>query len=88
MRGAILLLPHYAFRAWCSVKAHGQLYLYLYLFKMKMENECQLSARKDVKGNGPSLFKILYKWTEENFGTTGPLSRESNSGTPNYEAES
>jgi hypothetical protein len=24
-------LPQYAFMAWCSVKAQGQLYLYLYL---------------------------------------------------------
>jgi len=29
MHGAILLLPHYAFMAWWSVKAQGQLYLYL-----------------------------------------------------------
>jgi hypothetical protein len=31
MRGAILPLPQYAFMAWCSVKAQGQLYLYLCL---------------------------------------------------------
>jgi hypothetical protein len=29
-RGATLALPHYAFMAWCSIKAQGQLYLYLY----------------------------------------------------------
>jgi hypothetical protein len=29
MSGAIPLLPQYAFMAWCSVKAQGQLYLYL-----------------------------------------------------------
>jgi hypothetical protein len=29
MSGAIALLPQYAFMAWCSVKARGQLYLYL-----------------------------------------------------------
>jgi hypothetical protein len=29
MHGAIPLLPQYAFMAWCSVKAQGQLYLYL-----------------------------------------------------------
>jgi len=29
MSGAILLLPQYAFMAWCSVKAQGQLYFYL-----------------------------------------------------------
>jgi hypothetical protein len=27
--GDIPPLPHYAFMAWCSVKAQGQLYLYL-----------------------------------------------------------
>jgi hypothetical protein len=31
MRGAILPLPQYAFMAWCSVEAQGQLYFYLYL---------------------------------------------------------
>jgi hypothetical protein len=31
MSGAIHPLPQYAFTAWCSVKAQGQLYLYLYL---------------------------------------------------------
>jgi len=30
MRGAAPPLPPYAFMAWCSVKAQGQLYLYLY----------------------------------------------------------
>jgi hypothetical protein len=29
MGGAIPPLPQYAFMAWCSVKARGQLYLYL-----------------------------------------------------------
>jgi hypothetical protein len=28
MSGAIPPLPQYAFMAWCSVKAQGQLYLY------------------------------------------------------------
>jgi hypothetical protein len=32
MSGAIPPLPQYAFMAWCSVKAQGQLYLYLYLY--------------------------------------------------------
>jgi hypothetical protein len=31
MRGAIPPLSQYAFMAWCSVKAQGQLYLHLYL---------------------------------------------------------
>jgi hypothetical protein len=30
MSGAIPPLPQYAFMAWCSVKAQGQLYLYFY----------------------------------------------------------
>jgi hypothetical protein len=30
MSGAIHPFPQYAFMAWCSVKAQGQLYLYLY----------------------------------------------------------
>jgi hypothetical protein len=29
MIGAVPLLPQYAFMAWCSVKAQGQLYLFL-----------------------------------------------------------
>jgi hypothetical protein len=32
-------LPQYAFMAWCSVKAQGQLYLYLYLYLYKVNNE-------------------------------------------------
>jgi hypothetical protein len=31
MSGAIPPLPQYAFMAWCSVKAQGQLYLYFIL---------------------------------------------------------
>jgi hypothetical protein len=34
MRGAIPPLPQYAFTAWCSVKAQGQLYLYLLQYKL------------------------------------------------------
>jgi hypothetical protein len=30
MSGAIPPLPQYAFMAWCSVKAQGQLYFYLF----------------------------------------------------------
>jgi hypothetical protein len=33
MSAAIPPLPQYAFMAWCSVKAQGQLYLYLLLDK-------------------------------------------------------
>jgi len=39
MSGAIYPVAQYAFMAWCSVKAQGQLYLYLYLlwqFSMTM----------------------------------------------------
>jgi len=32
MRGAVPLLPQYAFMPWCSVKAQGPLYFYLYHF--------------------------------------------------------
>jgi hypothetical protein len=32
MSGAMPPLSQYAFMAWCSVKAHEQLYLYLYLW--------------------------------------------------------
>jgi hypothetical protein len=38
MRGAIPPLPQYAFMAWCSVKAQGQLYLYLYLCLTKYDS--------------------------------------------------
>jgi hypothetical protein len=31
-RVELFLHPHYAFIAWCSVKAQGQLYLYFYLY--------------------------------------------------------
>jgi hypothetical protein len=45
MNGAILSLPQYAFMAWCSVKAQGQLYLYLpdvanKLLRVPTENKC------------------------------------------------
>jgi hypothetical protein len=33
MSGAIPPLPQYAFMAWCSVKAQGQLYLTFYFLK-------------------------------------------------------
>jgi hypothetical protein len=42
MSGAIPQLPQYAFMAWCSVKAQGQLYLYL------NEHSNELSA--SIKG--------------------------------------
>jgi hypothetical protein len=32
MSGDILPLPQYAFMAWCSVKAQGQLYLFTFTF--------------------------------------------------------
>jgi hypothetical protein len=35
MRGAIPPQPHYAFMAWCSVKAQGQLYLYYPCFNSR-----------------------------------------------------
>jgi hypothetical protein len=36
MSGTIPPLPQYAFMAWCSVKAQGQLYLYLSLATGKL----------------------------------------------------
>jgi hypothetical protein len=36
MSGAIHSLPQYAFMAWCSVKAQGQLYLYLYPLQLEV----------------------------------------------------
>jgi hypothetical protein len=38
MGGATPPLPQYAFVAWCSVKAQGQLYLYLYLLDLDVYN--------------------------------------------------
>jgi hypothetical protein len=35
MSGAIRPLPQYAFMAWCSVTAQGQLYLYLLPFRTR-----------------------------------------------------
>jgi hypothetical protein len=32
MSGAIPPLPQYAFMAWCSAKAQGQLYLYFFFY--------------------------------------------------------
>jgi hypothetical protein len=39
MRGAMPPLPQYAFMAWCSVKAQGQLYLYI----------CRKGTRSDIQ---------------------------------------
>jgi len=36
MRGAVPLLHQYAFMAWCSVEAQGQIYLYLYVTGHKL----------------------------------------------------
>jgi hypothetical protein len=51
-------IPQYAFMAWCSLKAQGQLYLYIYIYKVvvtdKKPNEgirTQLHVT-DVKQNG------------------------------------
>jgi hypothetical protein len=40
MSGAIPPLPQYAFIAWCSVEAQGQLYLYGKIKEDKMGWEC------------------------------------------------
>jgi hypothetical protein len=39
MSRAIPPLPQYAFMAWYSVKAQGQLYSYLYLMRTSMKNK-------------------------------------------------
>jgi hypothetical protein len=44
MRGAILPLPQYAFVAWCSVKAQGQLYLPYEWDKWKHRKSLRLNA--------------------------------------------
>jgi len=44
MRGAIPPLPRYAFMAWCSVKAQGQLYLLTFTLTVYFVRKmCQLS---------------------------------------------
>jgi hypothetical protein len=37
MCGAIPLLSHYAFMAWCSVEAQGQLYLFTFYKNLSMD---------------------------------------------------
>jgi hypothetical protein len=54
MSGAILPLPQYAFMAWCSVKAQGQLYLYIFDGSTVGFRKCKMSVAK-----GESLFFIL-----------------------------
>jgi hypothetical protein len=50
MSGAISPLPQYAFMAWCSVKAQGQLYLYHYsiLYNHPQKNPEDLMLEKDA----------------------------------------
>jgi hypothetical protein len=50
MSGALPPLPQYAFMAWCSVKAQGQ--LYLYLLPLKRSDVCDLKTAW--------FFKVLY----------------------------
>jgi hypothetical protein len=54
MRGALPPLPQYAFMAWYSVKAQGQLYLYVTLYKLL------------VCADGISLWSENRNSTEEN----------------------
>jgi hypothetical protein len=45
MIGAIPPLSQYAFMAWCSVKAQGQLYLYLTVFFLLKDIKLQIGLR-------------------------------------------
>jgi len=47
MRGDIPTLPRYAFMAWCSVKAQGQIYLYL-TSKSRLHGSYHLSERQKI----------------------------------------
>jgi hypothetical protein len=59
MRGATLPLAQYAFMAWCSRKAQGQLYVYICLYRYSFENS---SYSTDVYVELPSfLWKLPSK---------------------------
>jgi hypothetical protein len=45
MRGAVPPLPQYAFMAWCSVKAQGQLYLLLLLYVKGMRKTTKVLSQ-------------------------------------------
>jgi len=52
MSGGVTPLLQYAFMAWCSVKAQGQLYLYLYLhISVHMSSSTDLHYFKFLRYN-------------------------------------
>jgi hypothetical protein len=68
MRGAVLPLPQYAFMAWCSTKAQGQLYFYLTLKHFRMlltEHRYMVLELSFCPSNelcfGKSLYTLLWK---------------------------
>jgi hypothetical protein len=56
MSGAIPPLLQYAFMAWCSVKAQGQIYLYLYRIQESMNKLLCYIATDDVSGEGEKTY--------------------------------
>jgi hypothetical protein len=76
MSGAIRPLPQYAFIAWCSAKAQGQLYLYLLPFSSTRPwndtNACYVCTCKSVwKG----VYCVIKPWNA--IVTSGDVSRTS-----------
>jgi hypothetical protein len=59
MSGAIPPLPQYAFMAWCSVKAQGQLYLYLYLYYHKRYQYMKSGNAESTNHMFPDVFIAL-----------------------------
>jgi hypothetical protein len=51
--------PQYAFMAWCSVKAQGQLYLYLYLW---MDIDTLGIEKRDISVATDAVTKGITQW--------------------------
>jgi hypothetical protein len=49
MRGAVPPLHQYAFMAWCSVKAQGQLYLYLHNLNLRISLPNIMYRKKEIQ---------------------------------------
>jgi hypothetical protein len=63
MSGATLLLPQYAFMAWCSDKAQGQLYLFYFLHFLIGDvktKDSELNWGKQVTDWGETCFSLLH----------------------------